>query len=155
METTPVNAAGSEHVPMPSSDSSTVTRSASEQAANSSGGGKHRQSWLYRRFLKSGLVEPVRKVLKPLLIWVFKPHIAVTDDTGRRDLVDIDLKPPSAVAIAWWTVFGPLIFLMLLPLILILIPVVMVVGLAAILVAAMQTDADVSQRRPLITRAAR
>lgn len=154
METTPDNTAGSERAPMPSP---TATSPAESHAADTSGGGTHhhRQSWLYRRILKSGVIEPVRKVLKPLLLWTFKPHITVHGEGEQETRVDVNLKPPSTVVIVWWTIFGPLIFLMLLPLILILIPVIMVIGLAGIVVAAMQTDSDESQHQSLTTHVMR
>ncbi|MDB6119284.1 MAG: hypothetical protein JWO08_3065 [Verrucomicrobiaceae bacterium] len=92
---------------------------------------------MYRLFMHTPLMEPYRHLLKPLLRWAWKPHLAIL---GGQELVN--LKPPSTFALVISIILGPLIFIMLLPLILVLLPVGMVVGILAILAACLQTEAE-------------
>ncbi len=87
--------------------------------------------------MHSPLMEPYRHLLRPLLRWAWKPHLAIL---GGTELVN--LKPPSTFALIMSIILGPLIFVMLLPLILILLPVGMVVGVLAVLAACLQCEAD-------------
>ena len=98
---------------------------------------KKRPGKLYRLFMHTPLMEPYRHLLKPLLRWAWKPHLAIL---GGPELVN--LKPPSTFALVMSIILGPLIFVILLPLILVLLPVGMVVGIMAILAASLQTEAD-------------
>jgi len=96
--------------------------------------------------MKSSAVEPFRKVLRPLIRWAWKPHLGVRDDAVG--MVPVNLKPPSTFVIVMSVIFAPIIFLMLLPLFLILIPVVMVVGAMALLVPVFQGEVDGSLMQP-------
>ncbi|MDB6139657.1 MAG: hypothetical protein JWO94_2729 [Verrucomicrobiaceae bacterium] len=98
---------------------------------------KRRPGTLYRLFMHTPLMEPYRHLLRPLLRWAWKPHFAIL---GGLELVN--LKPPSTFALVMSIILGPLVFVMLLPLVLILVPVAMVVGVLAVLAACLQCEAD-------------
>ena len=108
------------------------------------GGHKNRPGRVYRLVMGSPVVEPFRHVLRPLLRWAWKPHLALF---GGSELVN--LRPPSTFAIVMSVILGPLVFVMLLPLILILVPAVLVVGVLAMLAASLQSE--VTQPGPFYT----
>src|SRR3569623_352835 len=103
------------------------------------GGRRHnrRPGMIYRLFMHSPLMEPYRHVLRPLKRWAWRPHLTVLGSSERGNL-----KPPSTFAMVMSVLLGPLIFLLLLPLILILIPVGMVVGVLAVLATSVQVEAE-------------
>ena len=109
-------------------------------SARVAGGVRSQRAWLYRRIMKSPVVEPFRKVLQPLIKWTFKPHFGVRDEANGKVLVN--LKPPSTFAVVMTVLLAPIVFLMLLPLFLILIPVLMVVFAMAVLVPALSGDME-------------
>lgn len=116
---------------------SSATAATVDHPRRSTGLRKKRPGTLYRLFMHTPLMEPYRHLLRPLLRWVWKPHFAIL---GGPEL--INLKPPSTFALVMSIILGPLVFVMLLPLILILIPVAMVVGILAVLAACLQCEAD-------------
>lgn len=132
MKTTPDNQGGSTHAPEP--------RSTSHAAAVIHRDDQLRKAWLYRRLLQSPVLQPFRKVLRPLLRWTFQPHFTVSDQAAGR--VPLRLDPPSATTVLWWAIFGPFIALMLLPLLLIIVPLALLIGLGALISISAQTDAD-------------
>ncbi len=116
------------------------TMSAPPSPPTSAHGGrrhKRRPGYLYRLFMHTPLMEPFRHVLRPLVRWAWRPHLTILGMTER-----VNLKPPSTFAMVMSILLGPLIFLMLLPLILILIPVGMVVGVLAVLATSVQVEAE-------------
>jgi len=90
----------------------------------------------------SGAMQPYRRLLHPLWVWTWKPHLSILSGVGPTERVFVNLKPPSTFVLVMSVILGPLIFLMLLPLILILIPVAMFVGVLAVLIACLQCEAD-------------
>ena len=109
-------------------------------SARIAGGTRSHRAWLYRRIMKSPVVEPFRKVLQPLIKWTFKPHFGVSDEANGKVLVN--LKPPSTFAVVMSVLLAPIVFLMLLPLFLILVPVLMFVFGMAVLLPALSGDMD-------------
>ena len=83
--------------------------------------------------MNSPVVEPFRHVLRPLLRWAWQPHLSLF---GGTEL--INFKPPSTFAMVMSIVLGPLVFVMLLPLILVLLPVAMIAGGLALISASTQ-----------------
>ncbi len=136
METNPNTPAGSTSAPEPHLQTPTASATV---PTHGHAGGAIRKAWLYRRVLQSPLVQPFRKVLRPLIRWVFQPHLSMPAENGR---VAINIKPASLATIAWWTIFGPLIFLMLLPLLLILVPLALIVALGALIVGGFQNESS-------------
>ncbi len=144
MDTNPENAAGPATSPSPNVNNTAGTHPAS---------GHLRDAWLYRRVLRSPIVEPFRKVLRPLVRWVFRPHLHVAAGPDGQGSESVSLKQPSLATVAWWMVFGPLVFVMLLPLLLILVPVVMLLGIAAIIFSAFQEETEDIADRPALKEA--
>lgn len=93
--------------------------------------------WDYRRLLRSPPIQPFRKVLKPFIRWAFETHLVLAADDEEGKPVDIDVKPTSALAVALGMALGPLVFIMLLPLFLIVVPLLIVIGCLVLAVAAM------------------
>lgn len=91
-------------------------------------------------YVKSALVTPFREVLKPLAAWLMRRHFTVAGEDPNDGRIDLNLKPPSLVAMALTMALAPLIFLLLLPLILILLPAFIVMGLAGMVAASFQSD---------------
>lgn len=133
MDTNPNLAVGTTQVPTPSSSHHTVH-------GLSVGGHDLRHLLIYKAFIKSGLSEPFRILLKPLKQWVLKHHVAIHASQGAAEMVDLSLKKPSIVTVVLTVVLAPLIFVMLLPLLLILVPMALVIGFVAALIAAFQVD---------------
>jgi hypothetical protein len=126
----------------PATGLASASATSATHPARNAGLHKNRPSLLYRRIMHSWLMQPYRRLLHPLWAWTWKPHISIPSGAGPSERVYVNLKPPSTFALVMSVVLGPLIFLMLLPLILILIPVAMVVGVLAILIASLQSEAD-------------
>ncbi len=144
MDTNPDTAAGTSEASTPSSH---TTHGLSV--------GRHdlRHLLIYKAFIKSGLMEPFRILIKPLKKWVLKHHVAIHTSEGSPDMVDMPLKQPSVLTMVLTALLAPLVFLMLLPLILILVPLALVVGFAALVISTIQMDGtDIIQPRGQTTR---
>lgn len=97
--------------------------------------------WQMRR-MQATLLRPFRQAVRPLLIWLRQEHFYVKD--GRRGV------PPSGLNLkkfGWETitlalVLAPLAFLMLLPLLILIFPAAVLIGLVAVVMTTLQTDAD-------------
>ena len=98
--------------------------------------------------LRLELMEPYRALLMPLKRWIFQHHVVIHTAEGSSDTVEMPLKQPSILTMVLMALLGPLVFLMLLPLILILVPLGLVVGLMALFVSAIKMD-DVDLVQPL------
>lgn len=91
--------------------------------------------WQTRR-LQATLLRPFRRILHPLLVWL------------RRDALHLGHTPPARLRRVGWEslalglLLGPLAFLMLLPLLLLLFPAALLIGLAGVVAAALQADAE-------------
>jgi hypothetical protein len=89
--------------------------------------------WQTRR-LQATLLRPFRRILHPLLVWL------------RRDAMRLgNASPDSLRRVGWETLalgllLGPLAFLMLLPLLILLFPAALLIGLAGVAAAALQAD---------------
>lgn len=112
------------------------------------GGHDLRHLLIYKAFIKSGLMEPFRILVKPMKKWVLKHHVAIHTAEGSPDMVEVPLKQPSILTIVLTVLLAPLVFLMLLPLLLILVPLALVVGFAALVISTIKMD-DVDMVQPL------
>lgn len=92
-----------------------------------------------RRRLKARLLHPVRKVLRPLALWLRQEHFDV-GEVGQP--VPLQLRRAGWPSALLSLVLAPLVFIMLLPLLILIFPAVVVVGLAAVGAAALQTEED-------------
>lgn len=142
MDTIPATRPGTILASTPIDTTSTAAHSAAKACKGLASGSRFRHAWIYRRLLQSGVVEPFRKVLRPLIRWMFQPHFAVWDGSRHESKVDVSLQKPSMGTLVLSVVLGPLVFLMLLPLILILVPVAALIGIAAVMAASVQTGLD-------------
>jgi hypothetical protein len=80
--------------------------------------------------------------LRPLLVWLRQEHIFVESGQQGTPPVALHLKQFGWETIALSLVLAPLAFIMLLPLLILIFPVAVLVGVCAVVAAAVQTDAD-------------
>lgn len=98
--------------------------------------------WQTRR-LQATLLRPFRRILHPLLVWL------------RRDALHLGHTPPSSLRRVGWEslvlglLLGPLAFLMLLPLLILLFPAALLIGLAGVAAATLQADAEEAEHHSL------
>ncbi len=97
--------------------------------------------WQLRR-MKASLLHPFRKVLRPLLHWLRQEHIHVQAGGHGDPPVGLNLKNFGWGSIALSVILAPLAFLILLPLLILIFPVVACIGLAGAALATMQSDDD-------------
>lgn len=131
MDTNPDRAAGTPGVPMPFHH--TVH-------GLSVGGHDLRQLLVYQVLIKSGLTEPFRILFKPLKQWMRARHVFIHTAEGTSETVELPLRKPGAATLVLSILLAPLVFLMLLPLLLILVPLALGVAFIALLVACLQSD---------------
>ncbi len=112
-----------------------------------------RRIWNYRRVLRSPLCHPFRKLLRPLVRWVFASHLFVYDEARPDSPIGVNLKALSVSTVLLTLLLTPLVFVMLLPLVLILLPVAFCFGLVGIMATALQTDRDDHAHPSLISHA--
>jgi hypothetical protein len=103
--------------------------------------------------LRSPLFHPFRSALRPLLRWTFKSHLFVYDEERPDSPIGVNLKPLSIVTLVLAVLIGPLVFVMLLPLVLILMPVALLFGMLGVATTSAQTDDDDSQHHTLLWHA--
>lgn len=90
--------------------------------------------------IKSGLMEPFRILFKPLKRWVLARHVSIHTAEGSAETVELPLRKPGAATLVLSILLAPLVFLMLLPLLLILVPLALGVAFIAMLAASLQSD---------------
>ena len=95
--------------------------------------------WQYRRMLRSPLIQPFSKVLRPLIRRLF-----LSDPDG------VNFKLITIGITLLMLLIVPLIFAMLLPLILILLPLAILAGLIGLAATSSQTDEEDSQHHSLV-----
>ena len=97
--------------------------------------------WQFRR-MQATFLRPFRQALRPLLVWLRQEHVFVKSGMHGMPPVGLKLKQFSWETLALGLVLGPLAFIILLPLLILIFPAAVLIGLAAAVVAAMQTDAE-------------
>lgn len=103
---------------------------------------KNRPSVLYRRIMHSWLMQPYRRLLHPLWVWTWKPHVSFLSNEAPTEKVYVNLKPPSTFVLVMSILLGPLFFVIFLPLIIITLPVAVFLGLLGVMIASMQTEKE-------------
>ncbi len=106
------------------------------------GGHDLRRLLVYKAYIRSGLMEPFRILLRPLRKWLLQPHVAIHAGEGDPELVDLPLRRPSTTTLVLSIILGPLVFVMLLPLLLILVPLALVIGFAAVVITTFKVNDD-------------
>jgi hypothetical protein len=104
--------------------------------------------WQTRR-MKATFLRPFRRALRPLLVWLRQDHVYVQHGERGAPPVGLRLKQFGWETIALSLVLGPLAFIMLLPLLIVIFPVAVLIGLGAVIAAAMQADADDAEHHTL------
>lgn len=104
--------------------------------------------WQFRR-MQATLLRPFRKALRPLLVWLRQEHVYVHSGHHSAPPVGLKLRQFGWETIALATILAPLAFIMLLPLLILIFPAVVIIGLAGVVVASMQTDAEDVQHHSL------
>lgn len=104
--------------------------------------------WQIRR-MKATFLRPFRQALRPLLVWLRRDHIFVKNGQHGDPPVGLQLKQFGWETIALSLILGPLAFIILLPMLIVIFPVAVLIGLAAMVVAAMQSDADDTEHHTL------
>lgn len=107
--------------------------------------------WHTRR-MKAKLLHPFRKVLRPLAHWLQQEHFHVDGGVGALPL-PLQLRQAGWKSFALGVILAPLAFIMLLPLLILIFPVLLVIGLAAICAAAWQADDGDARRHTLMWHA--
>jgi len=116
-------------------------QTASSSSKNAEARFVNRNLWRTRR-MKAKLLHPVRKVLRPLAHWLRQEHFHVGE--GRQDTLPmpLQLRQASWKTLALGVVLAPLAFIMLLPLLILIFPALVMVGVAAVCAAAWQTNEE-------------
>lgn len=96
--------------------------------------------WHTRR-MKAKLLHPFRKVLKPLAFWLQREHFHLVGDHHEAP-TPLSLRDTGWKSLALGIVLAPLAFIMLLPLLILIFPLLVVVGIGAVLAAAWQTNEE-------------
>ncbi len=78
-----------------------------------------------------------------------RDHVFVKNGQHGDPPVGLQLKQFGWETIALSLILGPLAFIMLLPLLILIFPAAVLVGLAAFIAAAMQSDADDTEQHTL------
>jgi hypothetical protein len=97
--------------------------------------------WQIRR-MQVTLLRPFRKVLRPLAHWLMEEHFYVETGEAAAPKTGLHLRTLGWESMALGVVLAPLVFLMLLPLLLIILPVAAFVGLLALIASAVQTGME-------------
>ena len=97
--------------------------------------------WQIRR-MQVTLLRPFRKVLRPFAHWLRQEHFFVASGEAAVPKSGMHLRTLGWETITLSILLGPLVFLMLLPLLLIIVPAAAFIGLAAMIAAAIQTGAE-------------
>ena len=99
--------------------------------------------------MQATLLRPFRIALRPLLVWLRREHRFMAGGQQGAPPVGIKLKQFGWETIAACIIFTPLAFILLLPLLIIIFPIAVLIGLGATVVAGIQTDADDAEHHTL------
>jgi hypothetical protein len=104
--------------------------------------------WQLRR-MKATFLRPFRQALRPLLVWLRQEHVFVQSGQHGTPPVGLHLKQFGWETIALSLILAPLAFIMLLPMLIVIFPVVVLIGLGAVAASAMQADSEVAEHHSL------
>lgn len=97
--------------------------------------------WQFRR-MRAIFLRPFRQAIRPLLVWLRQEHFFVKSGRHGTPPVGLNLRQFGWETIALSTVLVPLVFVMLLPLLILIFPAAVLIGLAGVGISTMQTDAE-------------
>lgn len=92
--------------------------------------------------MKATILRPFRQAMRPLLVWLRQDHLFVESGQHGAPPVGVKLKQFGWETIALSVILLPLAFIMLLPLLILIFPVVVLVGCGAVAASALQADAE-------------
>jgi hypothetical protein len=104
--------------------------------------------WQLRR-MQATLLRPFRKALRPLLVWLRQDHVFVEGGYHGAPPVGVKLGQFGWETLALTLLLAPVAFIMLLPMLILIFPVVVIIGLACIIIAAMETDEGEAEHHSL------
>ncbi|MDB6003451.1 MAG: hypothetical protein JWR15_438 [Prosthecobacter sp.] len=99
--------------------------------------------------MKATFLRPFRQALRPLLVWLRRDHIFVKNGQHGDPPVGVQLKQFSWETIAVSLLLAPLAFIILLPMLIVIFPVAVLVGLGAVIASTVQSDADDAEHHTL------
>lgn len=99
--------------------------------------------------MRATLLHPFRKVLRPLLHWLRQEHFYVASDRAGQPPVGLHLRTAGWESLALGILLAPLAFLLLLPLLVLIFPVAVIIGVAAMMATTAQTDSDDTEHHTL------
>lgn len=97
--------------------------------------------WQLRR-MKATLLRPFRTVLRPLLHWLRREHFHVRNDRAGQPPIGLNLRTFGWESLVLGVLLAPLAFLLLLPLLVLIFPVAVLIGVAGVIATSVQTDAE-------------
>ncbi|MFC5455236.1 hypothetical protein [Prosthecobacter fluviatilis] len=104
--------------------------------------------WQFRR-MQATFLRPFRQALRPLLVWLRQDHVWVRSGQQGMPPVGLKLKQFGWETLALSLVLGPLAFIMLLPLLILIFPAAVLIALAAFVVAAVRNEAADAENHTL------
>jgi hypothetical protein len=104
--------------------------------------------WQFRR-MQATFLRPFRQAIRPLLVWLRQEHVFVKSGQSGAPPVGVNLKQFGWETIALGLIIGPLAFILLLPLLILIFPAAVLIGLAGVVVATIQTDAEDTEHHSL------
>lgn len=104
--------------------------------------------WQFRR-MQATFLRPFRQAIRPLLVWLRQEHFFVKSGQHGAPPVGLNLRQFGWETIALSIVLAPLAFILLLPLLILIFPAAVLIGLAGVVVAAVQTDAEDAEHHSL------
>lgn len=97
--------------------------------------------WQTRR-MQATLLRPFRTILRPLLHWLRREHFYVKNDRVGQPPIGLRLRMAGWETLALGVLLAPLAFLLLLPLLVLIFPLAVIIGVAAMITTSAQTSDD-------------
>lgn len=104
--------------------------------------------WQLRR-MQATLLSPFRKAIRPLLVWLRQDHVFVEGGYDGAPPVGVKLGQFGWETLALTVLLAPVAFILLLPLLILLFPMVVIIGLACIIMASIQADEEEAEHHSL------
>lgn len=97
--------------------------------------------WQTRR-MQATVLRPFRTILRPLLQWLRREHFYVKNDRVGQPPIGLRLRMAGWETLALGVLLAPLAFLLLLPLLVLIFPLAVIIGVAAMITTSAQTSDD-------------
>ncbi len=100
------------------------------------------------KYISAAVLDPFRKLALPLARWLAGTHVSLPSDDPDKHAVPVEVSKTSLATIILSMTLGPIVFVMLLPLILILLPAFLVIGFLGLLATAFSFDEPTRRSLP-------